>query len=252
MTDKKAVITLITGADKGIGFETAQALGKKGQHVLIGARNQERGEKAVKQLKAAGIKADFVQLDVTKKEQIKAAAKQIQADYGYLSILINNAGIAMDHHEPASQLSTDMIRQDFDVNYFGLIDVTQAMIPLLKAGKPAKIINLSSNMGSMGLASDPNSRFYKVNSLGYQSSKAAVNFATIIFSKELAADGITVNSVNPGWTATGFGGRPEDAPKLEGMQDVATGAAQVIKMASLPLDDKTTGTFTENAGTLPW
>jgi len=252
MTDKKAVITLITGADKGIGFETAQALGKKGQHVLIGARNQERGEKAVKQLKAAGIKADFVQLDVTKKEQIKAAAKQIQADYGYLSILINNAGIAMDHHEPASQLSTDTIRQDFDVNYFGLIDVTQAMIPLLKAGKPAKIINLSSNMGSMGLASDPNSRFYKVNSLGYQSSKAAVNFATIIFSKELAADGITVNSVNPGWTATGFGGRPEDAPKLEGMQDVATGAAQVIKMASLPLDDITTGTFTENAGTLPW
>ena len=252
MTDKKAVITLITGADKGIGFETAQALGKKGQRVLIGARNQERGEKAVKQLKAAGIKADFVQLDVTKKEQIKAAAKQIQADYGYLSILINNAGIAMDHHEPASQLSTDTIRQDFDVNYFGLIDVTQAMIPLLKAGKPAKIINLSSNMGSMGLASDPNSRFYKVNSLGYQSSKAAVNFATIIFSKELAADGITVNSVNPGWTATGFGGRPEDAPKLEGMQDVATGAAQVIKMASLPLDDKTTGTFTENAGTLPW
>ncbi|MFC6254863.1 SDR family oxidoreductase [Secundilactobacillus hailunensis] len=252
MSDKNEIITLITGADKGIGFETAQALGQKGQHVLIGARNQERGEKAVKQLEAAGVKADFIQLDVTDKAQIKTAADKIKTDYGYLSILINNAGIAMDHHQPASQLSTDTIRQDFDVNYFGLIDVTQAMIPLLKAGKPAKIINVASNMGSMGLASDPNSRFYKVNSLGYQSSKASVNFATIIFSKELAADDITVNSVNPGWTATGFGGRPEDAPAPAGMQDVATGAAQIIKMASLPQGDKTTGTFTENAGTLPW
>ncbi|MCH5461818.1 SDR family NAD(P)-dependent oxidoreductase [Lactobacillus sp. LC28-10] len=252
MAEEKTTLTLISGADKGIGFATAQELGKRGQHVLIGARNQERGEKAVKQLKDGGIKADFIQLDVTDKAQIKAAAAKIKAEYGYLSILINNAGIAMDHHQPASELSTDTIRQDFDVNYFGLIDVTQAMVPLLKAGRPAKIINVSSNMGSMGLASDPNSRFYKVNSLGYQSSKASVNFATIIFSKELADEGITVNSVNPGWTATGFGGRPEDAPVPTGMQDVAIGAAQIIKMASLPMDDTTTGTFTENAGTLPW
>ncbi|WP_203650670.1 SDR family NAD(P)-dependent oxidoreductase [Secundilactobacillus yichangensis] len=252
MAAEKTILTLITGADKGIGFATAQALGKKGQHILLGARNQERGEKAVKQLKDDGIKADFIQLDVTDKAQIKAAAAKIKTDYGYLSILINNAGIAMDHHQPASELSTDTIRQDFDVNYFGLIDVTQAMIPLLKAGRPAKIINISSNMGSMGLASDPNSQFYKVNSLGYQSSKASVNFATIIFSKELADEGITVNSVNPGWTATGFGGRPEDAPAPAGMQDVATGAAQIIKMASLPIDDTTTGTFTENAGKLSW
>lgn len=252
MAAEKTILTLITGADKGIGFATAQALGKKGQHILLGARNQKRGEKAVEQLKNDGIKADFIQLDVTDKDQIKAAATKIKADYGYLSILINNAGIAMDHHQPASELSTDTIRQDFDVNYFGLIDVTQAMIPLLKAARPAKIVNVSSNMGSMGLASDPNSRFYKVNSLGYQSSKASVNFATIIFSKELADEGITVNSVNPGWTATGFGGRLEDAPAPAGMQDVATGAAQIIKMASLPIDDTTTGTFTENAGKLSW
>ncbi len=149
MAEKKTVLTLITGADKGIGFATAQALGKKGQHILIGSRNQERGKKAVEQLNAAGIRADFIQLDVTDKAQITAAADKINADYGYLNILINNAGIALDHHQPASKLSTDTIRQDFDVNYFGMIDVTQAMIPLLKAGKPAKIINVSSNMGSM-------------------------------------------------------------------------------------------------------
>ncbi|MFC6171821.1 SDR family NAD(P)-dependent oxidoreductase [Loigolactobacillus jiayinensis] len=252
MTQTKPVITLITGADKGIGFATAQALGQKGQQILIGARNRQRGEQAVAQLKAAGIQVTFIQLDVTDKTQIKVAAEKIKADYGYLSILINNAGIALGNHLPASQMSTDTMRQEFDVNFFGLVDVTQAMIPLLKTGQPAKIINVSSNMGSLGLATDPNSRFYKVSSLGYQATKASVDFATILLSKELAAAGITVNSVNPGWTATNFGGRPSDAPKPAGMQDVATGAAQIIKMASLPLDDPQTGTFTENEGSLPW
>ncbi|MFL2028248.1 SDR family NAD(P)-dependent oxidoreductase [Loigolactobacillus zhaoyuanensis] len=252
MTETKAVITLITGADKGIGFATAQALGKKGQQILVGARDQQRGEQAVARLKTAGVAATFIQLDVTDKAQIKAAVARIKVDYGYLSILINNAGIALGSHLPASQMSTDTMRQEFDVNFFGLVDVTQAMIPLLKAGQPAKIINVSSNMGSLGLASDPNSRFYKVSSLGYQATKASVDFATILLSKELVTEGITVNSVNPGWTATNFGGRPSDAPKPAGMQDVVTGAAQIVKMASLPLDDPQTGTFTENEGTLPW
>lgn len=252
MTTKKTVITLITGANKGIGFATAQGLGKRDQHVLIGARNEQRGEEAVKKLRTNGIKADFIQLDVTDKAQIKLAAEKIKSAFGYLSILINNAGIALGNHEPASQMSTDTMRKEFDVNFFGLVDVTQAMIPLLKAGRPAKIINVSSNMGSLGLASDPTSRFYKVNSLGYQASKSAANFTTILLSKELVEDQITVNAVNPGWTATSFGGRSTTSDKPAGMQDVGTGAAQIIKMASLPLDDSQTGTFTENAGTLPW
>lgn len=252
MTESKQVITLITGADKGIGFETAKELGQKGQHILVGARDQQRGEKAVEKLEAAGVQATFIQLDVTNKAQIAAAAEKIKADYGYLSILINNAGIAMGQHQPASEMSTETMRQEFDVNFFGLVDVTQAMIPLLKAGQPAKIINVSSNMGSLGLATDPNSRFYNVSSLGYQASKASVDFATILLSKELITEGITVNSVNPGWTATNFGGRSSESIKPAGMQDVAMGAAQIVKMASLPLADPQTGTFTENEGTLPW
>lgn len=246
----KPTITLITGANKGIGFETAKALADAGHHVLIGARNADTGKAAAAAIVEAGGQADFVQLDVTNQQQIDDAASYIREHYGYLNVLINNAGMTADSHQPASTMPIDVMRQDFDVNFFGLVAVTQAMLPLLKAADGARIINLSSNMGSLGLASDPQSRFYAVNSLGYQASKAAVNFATISFSKELADDGITVNSVNPGWTATAFGGRRLDQPVPDGMQSPAAGAAQVIKMALT--DDPTTGTFTETAGPLPW
>ncbi|PIO84154.1 carbonyl reductase [Loigolactobacillus backii] len=251
MAETQETITLITGADKGVGFETAKELGQKGQRVIVGSRNVERGHDAIGQLAAAGVKADLVQLDVTDKASIKAAADTIEQEYGYLSILINNAGIAADHHQPASELPTDDIRKDFDVNFFGLIDVTQTMLPLLKKAPSAKIINISSNMGSLGLATDPDSRFFKVSSMGYQASKAAVNFVTISLSKELRDENISVNSVNPGWTATEFGGRPLDSPKIPGMQSVEEGAARIVAIASDP-DNSTTGTFTENAGTLPW
>lgn len=248
--EKQKTITLITGADKGIGFETAKALAKADHTILVGARNAAKGIKAADAIMALGGEAEFIQLDVTKQDQIDAAAAQIKAEYGYLSILINNAGVALDHHQSASTMPVAVMRQDFDVNFFGLVAVTQAMIPLLKAADSARIINLASNMGSLGLASDPNSRFYKVNSLGYQASKAAVNFATISFAKELAPDGITVNSVNPGWTATGFGGRDESQPAIPGMQSPAEGATQVINLALT--DSPATGKFTETAGTLPW
>lgn len=244
------IVTLITGADKGIGFATAQALAAAGQHVLVGARNQTRGEKAVQAIRDAGGTANFIQLDVTADDQVKAAAAKIQNDYGYLSILINNAGIAVDAHQKPSQLPITQMQQDFAVNFFGLVRVTQAMVPLLRAGKPAKIVNVTSNMGSFGLATDPQSRFYQVSSLGYQASKAAANFATVDFAKELGSEGITVNSVNPGWTATGFGGRDESKPAIPGMQSIQEGAAQVVKMATT--SSRKTLTFTENAGQLPW
>ncbi|AMV60389.1 short-chain dehydrogenase/reductase SDR [Pediococcus damnosus] len=248
---EKEIITLITGANKGIGFATAEGLGKLGQHILVGARDAKRGQNAVEKLQAEGYKATFIQLDVTNKAQIQNAADEIKQKFGYLSVLVNNAGITLGHHTKASEMSTDEIRKIFDVNFFGLLDVTQAMVPLLKKGRPAKIVNVSSDMGSLGLATDPQSRFYRISSVGYQASKAAANFATIDFSKELSASDIIVNAVNPGATNTEFGGRPKGL-KIPGMNSVEAGAAQIVKMASLPFDEKVTGTFTENVGTLPW
>lgn len=245
------IVTLITGADKGIGFQTATELGQRGQVIIIGARNAQKGQAAVDRLKNNGIEASFVQLDVTSQSEITQAAVTINDRYGYLSVLINNAGVAMDNHQAASDMPTAIMRKDFDVNFFGLVDVTQAMLPLLKKADSARIINVSSNMGSLTMASDPESQFYGVNSLGYQASKAAVNFATISFSKELIDTHITVNSVNPGWTATEFGGRPSDAPTPAGMQSVAEGAAQIIKAASDP-EFTQNSSFTENDGPLPW
>lgn len=252
MATTKPIITLITGADKGIGLATAQGLAEKGQHVLIGARDPKKGAAAVAKLKDKdhAIQAETIQLDVTDEASIKAAAATIDQKFGYLSVLVNNAGVALDAHKPASEIPMALIRQDFEVNFFGLVAVTQAMVPLLRKADHARIVNVTSNMGSLGLATDPNSRFFKVNSMGYQASKAAANFATISFSKELAAEGIPVNSVNPGWTATSFGGRDPASAPIPGMQDVATGAAHVIAVASAT--DDVTGTFTENAGTLPW
>ncbi|EHO50325.1 oxidoreductase, short chain dehydrogenase/reductase family protein [Lentilactobacillus kisonensis F0435] len=251
MANRNQLLTLITGADKGIGFETATKLGEAGQHVLLGARNAEKGQRAVDRLRSQGFVVDLVVVDVTDKQGIDQAATKIDDEFGHLDILINNAGIALDNHEKASKLSTAIMRKEFDVNFFGLIDVIQAFLPLLQKAKSAKIINLSSNMGSLGLATDPQSQFYNVNSLGYQASKAAVNFATICFAKELAGTNVTVNSVNPGWTATGFGGRNLNEPTPAGMQTPAEGAEQIVKLAT---DSKNvmTGTFTESGGTLPW
>lgn len=251
MTDKRPILTLITGADRGIGFETAMSLAKKGQHILLGSRNMARGKKAVDKIRQAGYDAELLILDVTDQTDIDRNKLIVNEKFGYLDTLINNAGIALDNHEDAVTLSTNVIRKEFDVNFFGTVSMIQAFIPLLKRAKSGKIINVSSNMGSLKLASDPNSKFYNVSSLGYQSSKAAVNFATITFAKELADTNITVNSVNPGWTATAFGGRDTKQPVPDGMQTVQEGARQIVKLASDPRNDLN-GTFTENDGSLPW
>ncbi len=250
MTAEKKIV-LITGSDKGIGFETAKELGEKGFYVILNARNQEKGEKAVSKLRKIDVSCDLTLFDVTKPEEILGAEKIFNSKYSHLDVLINNAGVAFDNHQKPSKLPVNDIRDEFEVNFFGMISVTQIFLNLLKQADHAKIINISSNMGSLGLATDPHSQFYNVNSLGYQASKASVNFATICFSKELINDGITVNSVNPGWTATEFGGRNLNQPVPDGMQTVKQAAAQIVKIAS-DSQNSLNCTFTENAGKLPW
>ncbi|MFT8410969.1 MAG: SDR family NAD(P)-dependent oxidoreductase [Schleiferilactobacillus perolens] len=238
--------TLITGGDKGIGLETAKELGLAGQHILLGARRQARGEAAIKVLHRAGVSGvDLILLDVTQEATIQAAARWITAQFGQLNVLINNAGIALDHHESPVTMPLATIRADFEVNFFGAVAVTQAMIPLLRKGAPAKIINVSSEMGSLTNASDPHSRFYRGNALGYQSSKAALNMATVSFSKALAPDHISVNAVNPGHTATDFGGGTASG------QAVTAGAAPIVALARSDAPHMT-GKFIETAGQVPW
>lgn len=238
-------ITLITGADKGMGLELAKELGQKGQYILLGSRNLDRGKAAAEKLLNVGVQADCVKLDVTDAETIQEVADFIQDEFGYLDILINNAGVALDNHQMPSVMPTKTMRQDFDVNFFGVVDVTQAMLPLLKKSKSAKIINISSEMGSLNMASDPNSSFYKPNAIGYQASKAANNMFTIDLSKELAGTNITVNAIDPGFVKTDFGNGKG------GVLTPAEGVAETVKLASSKKNE-INGQFLSTKGLVEW
>lgn len=240
--DKK--ITLITGANKGMGFELARELGKSGQYILIGARNEELGNDAVRKLVAEGIECEIVRIDVTNSETIEKSFEYINDKFGYLDILINNAGIALDNYEKPSTISVDIIRKDFDVNFFGLIETTQKMIPLLKKSPSAKIINISSAVGSLTMASDPTTSIYQHSAVGYQASKTSVNMFTVDLANELKTTNITVNAVNPGWVNTTFAGGG-------GNKSVEEGIARTVELATLSSND-INGTFSDVNGIVPW
>jgi len=251
--DNNEIITLITGANRGMGFEIAKELGAQGQSVLIGSRSLENGQVAAERLVDIGIKAEAIQLDVTSHESVQNASNLINERYGYLNILINNAGAAFDQHKSPSELNIDVIRKDFNINYFGLVDVTQQFIPLLKKGQPAKIINITSMMGSLNQALNPNSEVYHASAVGYQSAKAATNMFTIQLAKEFINNkiAISVNSIDPGIVATNFGGGDPEAAKARGAKTVNEGVARTIELAT-NLVDSTTATFSNTNGIVPW
>lgn len=250
--ETKKIYTLITGATRGMGRETAKELGQFGQHVIVGARKISDGQAVVDELSQLGIQADTVQLDVTDNESILSAAAKIEQKFGKLDILINNAGIAVDNALP-SQISINNIQKEFDVNFFGVIAVTQAMLPLLKKASKAKIINISSEMGSITSALDSNSIVYHAMVVGYQSSKAALNMYSVQLAKELEMDSetsITVNMVCPGMVATEFGNIDPEVAKQMGASPVEEGVKRTIELATG--DSNITATFTNASGTVPW
>jgi NAD(P)-dependent dehydrogenase (short-subunit alcohol dehydrogenase family) len=244
MTTTQKRVALITGANKGIGLEVARQLGHLDHLILLGARDVTLGEAAAATLKAAGIEVRVVHIDLGKPETIHAAVADIDADYGRLDVLVNNAGIVDSADGPPSTAAMGAFRRIFDTNFFGTLTVVQAMLPLLRSSTSGRIVNLSSGLGSLTLNSDPNWDFAPYKFLGYNASKAALNMLTVQLAAELRDTGIKVNSADPGFTAT-------DMNHHRGTQTIAQGAAAAIRLAVLP-DDGPTGGFFSASGEEPW
>lgn len=234
-------IVLVTGANKGIGKEIARQLGALGMTVLLGVRDSGRGEEAVVELKAGGADAEAIRIDVTDEASITEAASQIEAKFGRLDVLVNNAGIAL---ETTNVLDMDVLRRTYDTNVFGVYAVTKAMLPLLRKSEAGRIVNMSSGLGSLTQNSDPNWAFAAVKPLAYNSSKAALNMMTVIFAAELKDTPVKVNSADPGYTAT-------DLNQNRGTRTAAQGAIAAVRLATLPADGPT-GAYYDEDSIVPW
>ena len=242
MDEKK--VALVTGANKGIGFEVARGLGKAGMTVLLGARDAGRDAEAAQKLKSEGLDVREIAIDLGDEATIHAAAARIEAEHGKLDVLVNNAGIIDPADGPPSKADLAAIRRVFDTNFFGTLAVTQAMLPLLRRSPSARVVNVSSGLGSLALNSDPDSPYADVKILGYNASKAALNMMTVQLAYELRDAGIKVNAADPGYTATDLNGN-------SGPQTVEEGAEETIRLALLP-DDGPTGGYSDRHGAVPW
>ena len=244
MNTKK--IALITGANKGIGFETARQLGQQGIVVLVGARDLAKGEGAAEQLRQEKIDAHALALDVNDQESIRKAAKQVERDYGRLDILINNAGVMLDDQKKmASEQSLATWRKTFDTNVFGLIATTQAFLPLLRKSEAGRIVNLSSILGSITFHAKPGSPVYDSKSYAsYNVSKSAVNAYTVQLAYELKDTKIKVNAAHPGWVKTDMGG--EGAT-----MELEDGAKTSVALGTLGADGPN-GAYVHMGESLPW
>jgi len=237
-------IALVTGANRGIGREISRQLASKGVLVLIGARQREQGEKAAAELRAQGLRAESIQIDVTSDASVEKAAAQIEARHARLDVLVNNAGIALDWVSP-SELTVEAFQKTFETNVFGVFRVTKAFVPLLKKSRHGRIVNVSSGLGSLTKNADPNNSLAIRNQLlAYSASKAALNMITVQFANLLKSAGIKVNSANPGFTAT-------DMNQYRGTKTVEQGAATPVRLALLPDDGPTAGVFADE-GPEPW
>jgi NAD(P)-dependent dehydrogenase (short-subunit alcohol dehydrogenase family) len=234
----------ITGANKGIGLETAKQLGALGFKIYVGSRDEARGEQAVAELQSNGVLAVNVHVNMTDSATFKTAADLIQSEDGHLDVLVNNAGASFDKGVRPSEVSMTQLRNSFEVNFFSQVELTQALLPLLMKSDAARIVNVSSILGSLTLNSDPQSPIGDWRSLGYNSSKTALNAFTAILAYDLRNTNIKVNSGHPGWVKTHLGGPGA-------LLEVADGAATNVWLATLPEDGPTGGFFHMHAK-LPW
>jgi NAD(P)-dependent dehydrogenase (short-subunit alcohol dehydrogenase family) len=232
--------TLITGANKGLGFETARRLVAAGHTVYLGSRDAERGRRAAEQLGARA-----VQLDVTDDASVAAAVKTIEADGG-LDVLINNAGIEERGDNNVvigpADVTADMMRRIFETNLFGTVRVTHAFLPLLQRSAAPVVVNVSSGLASLTRVTTPGTPTYAYPGVAYPASKTAVNMITVQYAKAFPA--MRINAVEPGFTKTDLNGNT-------GIQTVEQGAEIIVRMARVGPDGPTGGYF-DAEGTLPW
>lgn len=236
-------IALVTGANKGIGYEIAAGLGTLGWRVGVGARDEERRETAVAKLRAAGVDAFGVPLDVTDDASVADAARLIEDGAGRLDVLVNNAGITGDGPQMPTTVDVATVRAAVETNVIGVIRVTNAMLPLLRRSSSPRIVNMSSGVGSLTRQTTPGTETGPI-SAAYAPSKTFLNAVTVQYAKELSDTNILINAACPGYCATDLNG-------FRGFRTPEQGAAIALRLATLP-DDGPTGSFFDDAGEVPW
>ena len=236
---------LVTGATRGIGYETVRQLAQTGVHTLLAGRDRAKAVEAALKLQGEGLPVEAIVLDVTDDKSISAAVDEVTKKFGHLDILVNNAGIMVD--EPGKKVSEqtqDAWRKTFDTNVFGLIAVTQAFLPLLHKSPSARIVNVSSLLGSLTLHSQPGSPIYDFKVPAYNVSKSAVNAWTVQLAYELKDSKIKVNTIHPGYVKT-------DMNAGEGEIDVPDGARTSVALALID-DNGPNGSYRYLDDVLPW
>jgi len=245
-------VAFITGANRGLGLETARELGKLGIVVVLGSRDSEKGEAAAAKLRDEGITAESLGFDVTKSQDHQKAYDYFAKKYGRLDILVNNAGVLRESqvstNGPApnstSAVSPEVLRETFETNFFAPVALTQKLLPLIRKVPAGRIVNVSSILGSLTLHSDPNSPIYPFKTLAYDASKAALNAFTVHLAHELRDTKVKVNSAHPGWVKTEMGG--PNAP-----MEVSEGGQTSAQLATLA-EDGPNGGFFHLGQPLPW
>lgn len=243
MIDTKK-IALVTGANKGIGFEIARQLAQANVTVLLGARSLQRGQEAAASLAADGLAVEIIEIDLNDEATISAAAGTVDEKYGRLDILVNNAGIVDAGDGPPSTADTAAARKLMETNFLGTLAVTQALLPLLRQSPAGRIVNVSTTLGSLAINGDPTSPYYDARLIGYNASKAALNMLTIQLAAELKDTAIVVNSVAPGYVKTDLTGH-------NGFMTPEEGARLPVEYTLLGAD-AVSGRFVEPAGNAPW
>jgi NAD(P)-dependent dehydrogenase (short-subunit alcohol dehydrogenase family) len=245
---------LITGANKGIGREIARRLAAEGMTVYAGARDEEQGRTTAREL-AGDVR--FVHLDVTREDAVHAAVDRIRQESGRLDVLVNNAGVATEWGVDPADVRAELLRREYEVNVFGVVTVTRAAIPLLRRSAAARVVNMSSPLGSLTLMTDPASPVSQSSLLAYNSSKAALNALTVMYANVLRPDGILVNAANPGLVATDLNGFTAGAT-TDGLtiRTPERGAEVPVRLALLGPNGPTGRFFGDDefavAGIVPW